>query len=204
MKIGIGFAIVLFVGCIGADVTFGFLESKTALLENKFEGTMVNIKIIEVGEGTDKETEHEDSMDGIGYPTLDSDTFLKKEVKVLNYYNPPEFKATDIFVRVRLVPILRDHNGANMGSVDVEYQYPRGSHWKQKDDCYYYKSILKKGNTSAPVITGVKAVSEIPEGSYVEVQVLAEGIQAYPLKNQVISVEETPVYERWGVYPFDL
>ena len=89
------------------------------------------------------------------------------------------------FLRVKLVPVWRDADtNANRGlPVDnVQLNLASGSGWfLGSDGCYYYPDPVAPGGLTAELLSSVtiqSAPSPVYDNAYLEIQVLADGIQA--------------------------
>lgn len=182
---------VLMLTCV-IGVTLALLKAKSEPATNNFAGAAVNIGVQENGnilENGDN-TQVYDKMEG-------TNPIVAKEVKVKNLYSK-EYPTGDTYVRVRLVPVFRYIGGEHEGDIapidasKISYAYG-DSKWIQVsvegEIYYYYKEKLAPNTTTGALITSVKYGGNLPEGVYLELQVLTEGISA----NQDGAVEDA-----WG------
>lgn len=191
---------ILVLTCV-VGVTLALLRNKSEPVSNKFKGAAVNIAVAEGG------TIYEDGENTVIYPDVQGGQEVTKIVAVQNITSE-DYPTTDTWVRARLVPIIRynddaKNNAGEIAPVTVDHAnltYTMGdSRWIQdpanpSDDqklevYYYYKEVVKPGNKTESLITGVKYTGTIPEDAHFELQVLTEGISA----KQDGAVEEV-----WG------
>ena len=193
---------VLLSGVLAVGVTYALLHAQTSEVTNKFQSAKVNIGVIENGKTTpleDADT-NQIKVSGTSYP---------KTVAIQNI-DSEEYPTTDTFVRVRMVAILRDGQGNNCGSAEVAYNTSTGvdDKWvaqsQDNEIYYYYTEALQAGEKTPDLLKSVTVQSDIPQGDHVEIQGLAEGVQARPTAQTIGDKTKTPAYELWGVYPSEL
>ncbi len=185
---------------IGVGVTWSLLVRTTAAVDNEFTGGQVNIGVVE------GEDHMEDLTDGSGIymPALQNEP-VEKHVAIENI-DSESYPTTNAYVRVHLVPVLRNAQGENMGAVSVSYNELENG-WVLLDDGYfYYKNMVAPGEATPELIHEVTVTSQIPEDAHLELYVLSEGVAAreLPLDASQSDIEKTPVWQMWGKYPPDL
>lgn len=100
--------------------------------------------------------------------------------KIVAVQNPEGDHAIPVYVRARLVPILRSSSGDGTGVEVKNVTYPgiNTTSWVKIGDYYYYKAILQPGTTTPNLITKAQVSGEtIPDGQHLEIQVIADSIQ---------------------------
>lgn len=107
------------------------------------------------------------------------DGTTKSNVRVKNTGN------VDAYIRVALVPIWRnksDNNGAGIAASLSQLTFtdglPASSKWSLATDGYYYYSDKVAAGASTEALIGTAKVNITHEGKYLELQVLAQSIQA--------------------------
>lgn len=176
-------------------VSFGavlaLLSNETAVAENKFDIGYVNIGVIEQDK---KSTPIEDKDNVLDYGEIVKDKTVTKKVAIKNI-DLKDYPTVDTFVRVQFVATLRDSNGNGVGTpVTVQYNTV-SSKWVEKDGYYYYTEAVKPDEVTELLLESVTATSDIPAGTSLEIQVLADGIQANPIDAAM---------EAWGLDPTKL
>lgn len=169
-------AVLAATGIVGT--TFAILHKSSEPAQNKFKGSAVNIGVLEDGKIL------EDGDNQKTYPKMTSDG-VAKSVKIKNI-DSEEYPTADTYVRVRLVPIFRDANGAtiaaDMSKVLYTYGENTDGNWLVKDvggsDYYYYKKALAPDEETTELIIKVAYTGEIPDGATFELRVLTEGVAA--------------------------
>lgn len=199
-----GLAVLL----VATAVTYALLSTKSQQNVNEFSGAygQVNISVIE-NDGKDTPSDLEDEIESgdksnntVIYDKVNTTDFISKEVKVKNF-DKPDYKTTDTYVRVKLVPQLvsdKDSSEVYAGSVKLIYQMntdadDKNGMWKyhDADDTFYYTRALAPNEITVNLLEGVKlAEGAIPEGYHLELNVLADGIIANPIEN---------LYKAWGL-----
>lgn len=171
---------------MGVGSTFALLSSGTQLHKNNFNGANVNIAIVE-----NSKEEHEDYLsDSEEYTKLTKKgDKVEKTVTILN-------KANDSYVRVRLIPVIKDDQGNTLGKdVQLTLTFKTGTAWKINDDgTYYYSKVLEEGKTSDVLLDHVQLEEDLPSGYHLELKVIADSIGARPA---------TQLLEAWGIENFD-
>ena len=109
--------------------------------------------------------------------------FVKK-VQISNRTSQAEGGSVDCYVRVSL-----GYSNSDIGNA-VTLKNLDEVHWKKEQDgFYYYKEILKEGETTAPLFTGFFIEESKIKKEYLEylknfeIQVYEESIQASPFKD---------------------
>ncbi|NLG92041.1 MAG: hypothetical protein GX485_00475 [Clostridiales bacterium] len=153
---------LILISAIAVGGTTAYMLAKTGSKTNTFTKGDANIEVSEPGDGN---------------YTLDRNNRIAKEVYVTND-NKTTPNAIPVYVRVRLVPIVRDADGNGTGeSVQVEYPDLNTANWEQHGDYYYYKGVLQPGETTKALIKTAWIKDGIPAGKTVEIQVIADSIQ---------------------------
>lgn len=147
---------------------------------NEFQGAGVNIAVYENGE----ELESEGQGNVKDYPQIQKDKAVPKSVRIKNI-DSEEYPTTDTYVRVRLVPIFRDADGASTAADMTKIRYTYGNEdglWKKEivsgETYYYYTKSLAPDESTSELIREVAYEGEVPEGTRFELQVLTEGLAA--------------------------
>lgn len=126
---------------------------------------------------------------GSSYALTGSNSDVNKIVTVTNVKRD---RAVPVYVRVRLVPIIRFTNGdeGTGEQAAVTYQFVNPTKWteKQSDGYYYYKGILQPGTTTEDLINKAMVAGGLKDGKKLEIQVVADSIQT------VADAEQTA----WG------
>lgn len=120
------------------------------------------------------------------------DKKVKKNVWITNTGDIPAY------VRVRVVVTWQDANGNVYGvkpEVNKDYTITWGTDgsWNQyttEGFCYHAEAVAPNGGTTGVLFTECKPVGSAPEGYYLNVDILAQAIQATPA---------SAVNEAWGV-----
>lgn len=192
-----GLAVLL----IATAVTYALLSTQSQQNVNEFSGAygQVNISVIE-NDGKETPSDLEDELEGTNkskntviYDKVGTSDFISKEVRIKNF-DKPDYKTTDTYVRVKLVPQLisdKDANEVYAGSVKLIYQMndqgdEKNGIWKysERDDTFYYTRALAPNETTVELLKGVKlAEGSIPKGYHLELNVLTDGIIANPIEN---------------------
>ena len=153
---------LILIAVIAVGGTTAYMLAKTGSKTNTFTRGDANIEVSEPGDGN---------------YTLDRNNRIAKEVYVTNDKQTTP-NAIPVYVRVRLVPVVRDADGNGTGdSVQVEYPDLNTVNWEQHGDYYYYKGILQPGNTTKNLIKSAEIKGGIASGKKVEIQVIADSIQ---------------------------
>jgi hypothetical protein len=142
--------------------TVAYMIAKTNTQNNKFDPGVANIEISEPNDSS---------------YVINSDSTVNKVVAITNKNNP---HAVPVYVRVKLVPILRNMNGEGTGeSVNVTYPSQNTTNWTSEiNGYYYYKGILKPGTATESLINKAKVEGGLPKERKIEIQVIADSIQA--------------------------
>lgn len=92
-------------------------------------------------------------------------------------------KAVDAYIRVMLVPTWRDADGNGLpfsalsGEYAVTLNLSSGTQWEKVGDYYYFTAPVAPDAYTDYLLESVRA-DKIPEGAHLEIQVLADSIQA--------------------------
>ena len=109
--------------------------------------------------------------------SINGSNIVNKEVYVTND-NVTTTNAIPVYVRVRLVPIMRDNSGNGTGeSVTINYPDLNTTNWELHGNYYYYKGILLPGHTTEYLIKKANIPAGIALDKKVEIQVIADSIQ---------------------------
>lgn len=192
---------ILVLTCV-IGVTLALLRTQSEPVTNKFAGkdAAVNIGVVEQG------TVYEDGKNTVTYDK-DVQSPVEKKVSIKNNHKP-DYVTSNTWIRARLVPIIRDDNSGEIAPVSVDqsklsYTYGgevnnstdtiEAGKWLKKavsgEAYYYYSTPVSPNKTTGELITAVQYTGEIPDGTHLELQVLAEGISA---------VQDGAVASAWG------
>ncbi len=102
---------------------------------------------------------------------------VKENVTIKNVGN------IDSYIRVALVPVWRNEDGTGTGlNADIGVLSTLGAGWSYEDGYYYYAyPVAPQTLTATPLFTSFTAPEVpggAPDGTYFELQVLAQSIQA--------------------------
>lgn len=174
--------------CVG--LTFALLNSTAKQVENEFKSAKINVQVVE-----DKGTSQ--TYDDVKYYGDNYNKSVKVENLVLD-----DYQTTDTLVRVKLVPVLRDKaTDANLGSTEVSYEQGENwNDWVMHQGYYYYKFPLAAGAVTGELISGVKLEEDLPDNTYLEIQVLTDAVQARPYISPTVLQTKTAAYQAWQVY----
>jgi hypothetical protein len=180
---------------LSLGMTFGMTSSyftfKVGPVQNSVKMGLVNIGVIEGSSSSPNETA------GSQITINSSNNTAGKKVFIRNIQTDSD--SAPVYVRVRLIPIWRYGDtsadsgfttgtgnavsGASTG--DVTYNFVAGyeNNWSVQtgidgETYYYYRYSLQPGETSAQLLNSVIVTGGIPAGKHLEVQVLADAIQA--------------------------
>ena len=173
-------AIVILV-VVAVSGTLAFMSAKTKEVNNNFTPGVANITVSE--------------PNGSSY-TISNDNSVCKVVAITNLSTPVSgSNPIPVYVRVRLVPVMRHANGAEGTGepMNVNYNFVNPTKWIPIGDYYYYNEVLKPGDTSKELINGATITSGIPQGEKLEIQVIADSIQ---------TVSDDELIKTWGI-PFN-
>ena len=159
---------------VAVSGTLAYMTAKTNMQTNKFDPGIADIEVSE--------------PNGSSYVIDENTSTVNKIVAVTN---EKKENAIPVYVRVRLVPILRNANGEGTGEqVAVTYPGINKTKWTAGiNGYYYYKEVLKPGHTTPSLITQAKVEGGLPQGRELEIQVIADSIQT------VANAEQ----EAWGM-----
>lgn len=165
-----------------AGITMAMLSKQSQAVTNEFQGAGVNIGVLENGNLLEDEGGHGDNVQE--YPKIEKDKPVQKIVQIQNI-DSEEYPTTDTYVRVRLVPIFRDADGASVAADMSKVQYTFGNKdglWKKEkvsgEMYYYYTKALAPNESTSSLIEAVTYTGDVPEGTHFELQVLTEGLAA--------------------------
>lgn len=150
--------------------TMAYLTTKTAEVENTFTPSQVTCQI------------HETFSNGV-----------KSDVYITNTGD------IDAYIRAAIVVTWKNAvNGNVYGSAPIlgaDYEMTlNGTNWSEKNDFYYYSNKVAPGGDTAALIEMCQLKNGVtpPEGYGLNVEILAQAIQAEPT---------TAVTEAWGFVP---
>lgn len=174
-------ATVVLLALISVGSTLGMLQTSTDTKVNPFTPGQGDIGIIESSGSSE--------TPGESYE-LDSSGSADKNVWITN---PEGSLNVPMYVRVRLVPVWRNSTGENAGNVDrkITYVFAGSNKWVENGDYYYYTEVVQPGETTEQLLDSVHVEGGIPEGMTLEIQVIADSIQA----------EGGAAQEAWGLDP---
>ncbi len=212
------------VATLFTTATYAYLNTKTTSVVNNFSGAAVNIGIVEQGQD-DLQVYEDMDIQGNGkyndnasnintaYKKINKDNNTQQKSISIKNINSQDYKTTDTYVRVRLVPaIVYDNSEENIKNniagqtVDVDLkgkvsynfntqEYENGA-WVCKentndsnDNYYYFTGIVKPDEVTPELIKDVTCIADIPDNAHFELRVLAQGINANPDYS----------LEQWGV-----
>ncbi len=180
----VGAAVILFAAAFGA--TLAYFTAKTNAQENAFKPGVTDVAVSESG-GSSGEN-------GRTYTLSSGGNTAPKAVSITNVNH--DESSVPVYVRVRLVPIVRDadRNGTGDpvtvltgpeesatsspdGGIRVFYELDTDQKWTSElDGFYYYKAVLKPGENTAQLLKSVE-VYGLPPNKKLEIQVIADSIQ---------------------------
>ncbi len=212
------------VATVFTTATYAYLNTKTASVVNNFSGAAVNIGIVEQGQdgsqvyedmniqGNGKYNDNAQNIN-MSYKRIDKNNNTQQKSISIKNITSEDYKTTDTYVRVRLVPaIVYDNSEENIKNniagqtVDVDLkgkvsytfntkEYENGA-WVCKqntndsnDNYYYFTGIIKPDEVTPELIEAVTCTADIPDNAHFELRVLAQGINANP----------DYALEQWGV-----
>ncbi len=212
------------VGTLFTTATYAYLNTKTTSVVNNFSGAAVNIGIVEQGndgvyvyedmdiQGNGKYNDNANNIN-TAYNKIDENNKTQQKSVSIKNITSDDYKTTDTYVRVRLVPaVVYDNSEENIKNniagqtVDIDLkgkvsytfntqEYDNGM-WVCKqntndvnDNYYYFTGIVKPGETTPELIKDVTCIADIPSNAHFELKVLAQGINANPYY----------ALEQWGV-----
>lgn len=158
-------------------ITFGFtyayFSADTAQADNEFKTAHVNIAVKQ----NTNDVYYEDNADSRSNVLQIANKNNLNDFYILNK-DSVEYPTGDTYVRVRLVPICRDAQGNGTG-IEVAVTLKGDDNWEKRSDGYwYYKSVLSPGSSTTEFDIDTSGV-DIPAGYSLEVQILADGLQAH-------------------------
>ncbi|HEX3037775.1 MAG TPA: hypothetical protein VHO94_02125 [Oscillospiraceae bacterium] len=177
---------VIFVA-LAVGFTLAFMTAHTNTVTNKFTPGVANIVVSE--------------PNGSSY-TISSNNTVDKIVAITNPNSSPVSgrNPVPVYVRVRLVPVMRYSSGAATESaigtgepVSVDYPDWNSNKWVKVNDYYYYKEILPPGKTTDYLIKTAVIKDGLKNGRKLEIQVIADSIQ---------TVSDDELIKTWGI-PFN-
>lgn len=167
-KITVILSVILAVSAV-VGVTYGIMSDTTDSITNVFDSGEVGCRVDE---------------------TFDGD--VKKDVKITNT------KDVDVYIRAYVVVTWKNDAGevypvTPVAGTDYTISWGSTSYWDRttSDGYYYHKKPVSPGKSTNNLITQCKPVAnKAPDGYHLEVDIIAEAIQAKPSK---------AVVEAWGV-----
>ena len=185
LKQRIAIAAVALLLCCSVGATLAWLVTATNPVQNTFEPTWVECKV--------------------------SDTYQNGEKTNIIVTNPKEdsgdIKNVDAYIRVTFAATWEDPNDNYIAvAKDTSKFYENlaaatlNSDWvKGGDGFYYYKKIVKVGESTSPVFTSAITIpTDAVNGYELNVQILAEAVQAEGVDS---ATGKTPVEIAWDVQP---
>lgn len=156
---------------IGVGGTLAYLITSTGEVKNTFTPSQVNISVDE---------------------TLNGNT--KSAVKISNHND-----SVKAYIRAAIVVNWDDGKGNVWAATPVlgtDYTMATGNGWTlAKDGYYYHKGAVNPGELTSDLIDSAAPVAGMaPDGYYLSIEILAQGIQA----DGVDSTGKTPVELAWG------
>lgn len=144
----------------GIQNTYAALQMKSETVKNSFSAMENNAPKI--------------NEDVLGY-----DNNHINEKKNVTVTNTNEFS---VRVRAIIVASWQDANGNTLAVTPVEgtdYSIEYGNDWENKDGFYYYKNVLKKGETTTALISECKPLKAAPvEGYTLSINIVSQTIQS--------------------------
>ena len=182
LKQRIAIAAVALLLCCSVGATLAWLVTATNPVQNTFEPTWVECKV--------------------------SDTYQNGEKTNIIVTNPKEdsgdIKNVDAYIRVTFAATWEDPNDNYIAvAKDTSKFYENlaaatlNSDWvKGGDGFYYYKKIVKVGESTSPVFTSALTIpTDTVNGYELNVQILAEAVQAEGVADDGVT---KPVEIAWG------
>ncbi len=160
----ISFVSALFVLVVlGTKTTFAALKIESATVKNSFTAMENSIPLI-------NETVIPD-------PNQSEYILEKNNVTITNNND------FEVCVRAMVIASWQDSNGDTLASLPTEgtdFQITYGSEWEKKSDgFYYYKSVLAKGETTPPLLTGCKPLKAAPVDGYtLSLNIVSQTVQS--------------------------
>ncbi len=111
----------------------------------------------------------------------------EKAVKIKNLNT--DGRAVPAYIRARVVATWRDATGNGIGAPANITLSGTNSNWELEEGCYYYKLPVAPGDSTEYLMQSVTLNSDVPAGAHLEVQVLADAVQA----------EGGAALDAWGV-----
>ena len=150
--------------CCAVGGTLAWLAASTEAVTNTFTATQVECKV------TDEYEDHK-----------------KTDIVVTN---PSNDKNVDAYVRVTLVPTWEDEQGNAVAKKVENLSYPAPANgWVQGSDGYYYYTKVVKVGESTPALFNSAIVVPTDNTYKLNLQVLAEAIQADGMDGEKHVVE---------------
>lgn len=181
---------VLVAALATVGITYALLSSSSQQNINEFKGSAakVNIAVVENdGKQDSKDTIHEDSKDNekqFNEFTDENQTIVKK-VKVKNV-NSQDYPTTDCFIRVKLVPMIKNADGTYVGQkVNLSYNFNNTDKWvyDQQTDTYYYTESVAPDEMTELLLESVTLNEALPKDTFLELEVMADAVSAHPESN---------------------
>ena len=159
--------------CVTVGGSLAYLFTSSSTVTNVFQPTKVTTAIVE---------------------DVTSQTGVKQNVVVRNTGD------IDAYIRAEIIITWKNGNDEVYGTAPVkgtDYSISIGEDWTEKSDgFYYYSEAVGYGKDTKPLIKECKTLGTPPEGYYLNVEILASGIQALGVKGS-----DTAVYDAWKVNP---
>lgn len=117
-------------------------------------------------------------------PQINEDVLVNENNYIIEKKNVTVTNNNDFSVKVRAIIIAswQDDNGNTLAVTPVEgtdYSIEYGNDWENKDGFYYYKTVLKKGETTAALISECKPLKAAPvEGYTLSINIVSQTIQS--------------------------
>ncbi len=110
-----------------------------------------------------------------------------KAVKIINLNI--DGRSVPAYIRARVVASWRDASGNGIGAPANITLGGTNSNWELEEGCYYYKLPVAPCDSTEYLMQSVTLNSDVPAGAHLEVQVLADAVQA----------EGGAALDAWGV-----
>ncbi len=181
-------ALLAVLAAIGTGGTLAWLSANEQAA-NDFTVGLVNIGIVEGG------TTLEGGSNSFTAFTSSGQT-QAKAVQIKNL-NTPAGRAVPAYIRAKVIPIWRGADGNGNGvPVSITLAGTDTAKWTYRaaDGYYYYTEPVDPNALTTHLMTGVTLNSAVPAGATLEVQVLADAVQA----------EGGAALDAWGVDPSTL
>lgn len=144
--------------------------SRDRQASNNFTVGLVNIGIVEGGQPIEGGTND--------YPGITAGATVDKPVQIRNI--DTDGRAIPVYIRARVVPVWRyEDGGSAAAAIDLALN-GKTAGWSelQSDGYYYHKGAVAPDTATSLLMQSVTLHSPVPAGAYLEVQVLADAVQA--------------------------